>query len=122
MKYFILIVTMLAIPILDGTSVEAANCKDQALVKKNSIKQGCDVLSPQGQEQKVCKYLFRCSQAFFRCQYIQISVMYCVSQICWTSMDLFFSSQSPVSYFEDWKMVTTIEILAWQSTRLPNTP
>jgi hypothetical protein len=34
----------------------------------------------------------------------------------------FFSSQSPVSYFEDWKMVTTIEILACQSTRSPNTP
>jgi hypothetical protein len=47
---------------------------------------------------------------------------YCVSQICWTSMDLFFSSQSPVSYFEDRKMVTTIEILACQSTRLPNSP
>jgi hypothetical protein len=27
--------------------------------------------------------------------------IYCDSQICWTSMDLFFSSQSPVSYFED---------------------
>jgi hypothetical protein len=48
--------------------------------------------------------------------------MYCVSQICWTSMDLSFSSQSPVSYFEDWKMVTTIEILACQYTRSPNTP
>jgi hypothetical protein len=47
---------------------------------------------------------------------------YCVSQICWKSMDLFFSSQSPVSYFEDWKMVTTIQILACQSTRLPTTP
>ncbi|PLW10668.1 hypothetical protein PCASD_22688 [Puccinia coronata f. sp. avenae] len=49
---------MLAIPILDGTSVEAANCKDQALVKKNFIKQGCDVLSPQGQEQKDFSYLY----------------------------------------------------------------
>jgi hypothetical protein len=45
-----------------------------------------------------------------------------VSQIFWTSMDLFFSSQSPFLYFEDWKMVTTIEILACQSTGLPNTP
>jgi hypothetical protein len=34
----------------------------------------------------------------------------------------FFPSQSSVSNFEDWEMVTTIKILACQSTGLPNTP
>jgi hypothetical protein len=37
-------------------------------------------------------------------------------------MNLFLTSQSQVSYFDDWKMVTTIVILARQFTRLPNTP
>jgi hypothetical protein len=37
-------------------------------------------------------------------------------------MDLFLSSQSQVSYFDDWKMVTTIVILARQSTWVTQYP